>query len=136
MAFAMSRKRRFLSHLSLCVLEALFDGAQRTDHPFGVVRKTARKPTCAGVCPYVRQDVDRSRALNLSSADGAKMQPGNPLPSAGGQAVSGRSQCWDRVDVALSRLEIMVDGRLKRQASACRQAFAEAAEQANVSTTG
>lgn len=41
-----------------------------------------------------------------------QMQPGNPLPSAGGQAVSRAASVKDRVDVALSRLETMVDERL------------------------
>ena len=42
-----------------------------------------------------------------------QMQPGHPLPSAGGEAMSSAASVKDRVDVALSRLESMVDERLR-----------------------
>lgn len=45
-----------------------------------------------------------------------QMQPGDQLPSAGGGAMSKAASAKDRVDDALSRLESMVEERLRAEA--------------------
>ena len=44
-----------------------------------------------------------------------QMQPGDELPSAGGGAMSKAASAKDRVDDALSRLESMVEERLRAE---------------------
>ena len=44
-----------------------------------------------------------------------QMQPGDQLPSAGGGAMSKAASATDRVDDALSRLELMVEERLRAE---------------------
>ena len=46
-----------------------------------------------------------------------QMQPGDQLRSAGGGAMSKAASAKDRVDSALSRLESMVDERLRAESS-------------------
>jgi len=46
-----------------------------------------------------------------------QMQPGDQLRSAGGGAMSKAASAKDRVDDALSRLESMVDERLRAEAA-------------------
>jgi hypothetical protein len=69
----------------------------------------------AAVAPQ-GQDVDRSGPLNLSFRM-EQMQPGDQLRSAGGGAMSKAASAKDRVDDALSRLESMVDERLRAEAA-------------------
>jgi exonuclease VII large subunit len=45
------------------------------------------------------------------------MQPGDQLPSAGGGAMPKAASAKDRVDVALSRLETMVEERLRAEST-------------------
>jgi TolA-binding protein len=46
-----------------------------------------------------------------------QMQPGDELPSAGGGAMSKAVSAKDRVDSALSRLESMVEDRLRAEST-------------------
>ncbi len=46
-----------------------------------------------------------------------QMQPGDELPSAGGGAMSKAVSAKDRVDSALSRLESMVEDRLRAESA-------------------
>ena len=53
------------------------------------------------------------RSTYLSSME--QMQPGDPLRSTGGGAMSKAVSATDRVDGALSRLETMVEERLRAE---------------------
>ncbi len=62
-------------------------------------------------CIWVKMLTANRRTTYPSTME--QMQPGEPLPSSGGVKMSRTASAKDRVDDALSRLESMVDERLR-----------------------
>ncbi|MCA0246087.1 MAG: DUF4164 domain-containing protein [Proteobacteria bacterium] len=62
-------------------------------------------------CIWVKMLTANRRTTYPSTME--QMQPGEPLPSSGGVKMSRTASARDRVDDALSRLESMVDERLR-----------------------
>ena len=79
-------------------------------------RNRKRDQHLAGHYAPQGQHVDRSRVRTYPSAM-EQMQPGDDLPSAAGGAMSKAASAKDRVDDALSRLESMVEERLRAESA-------------------
>lgn len=77
------------------------------------MRKTARETNMLRAFGHNRAKMLTAHRRSTYLPPMEQMQPGNPLPSAGGEAMSSAASVKDRVDVALSRLETMVDERLR-----------------------
>jgi chromosome segregation ATPase len=75
-----------------------------------------RKQHLAGHDAPQGQHVDRSRVRTYPSAM-EQMQPQDELPSATGGSMSKAASVKDRVDDALSRLETMVEERLRGESA-------------------
>ena len=94
-----------------------FWGRRATCRPhFGAsMRKTSREANILRQALLHRAKMLTAPGRSTYPHGMEQMQPGDQLPSAGGGAMSKAASATDRVDDALSRLELMVEERLRAE---------------------
>src|SRR5271154_3523193 len=85
-----------------------------TPHPRQCAKARVRAKILRGFTAWSAKMLTAHKRSSYSSTM-QQTQPGDPERSAGGGAMSKASSAKDRVDSALSRLESMVDERLRSE---------------------